>query len=326
MCFRVLVVLFLSSGTAAHGAVWHPEPRNSEPASRGWISYGIALDRAQEEGRVAMTVFNQHLCSPQAGKQTETYGMGKCIKNARNQRRPSYMFTLSPPPAPHGDVVDCTADNNCTSTVDGISASNASGPFAWIVVYPRDSECATAPLRTYKLNRNSCTQLPVTGDDYWTGGCEGLACEWFSQGCAIGCESCTGDWRRNACDNVSATPTLPERFRTYNLGNDDPATARHPAGDWTRTRPWRSPGAAPVLDACGMAGGSFQNNENPGGHPPPGHTWGDRGSALPALSRRPVEWRAGSVVEVSWAIAANHVRAARGHRNAPLHAPPITPA
>ena len=48
------------------------------------------------------------------------------------------------------------------------------------------------------------------------------------------------------------------------------------------------------------------NNEVPGGHAPPGHTWGDKGSALPPLPRSPVQWRAGSVVEASWGIAANH--------------------
>ena len=27
--------------------------------------------------------------------------------------------------------------------------------------------------------------------------------------------------------------------------------------DWTRFNPWRAPGSAPVMDACGLAGGDF---------------------------------------------------------------------
>lgn len=78
-------------------------------------------------------------------------------------------------------------------------------------------------------------------------------------------------------------------------------------GDWSRTHPWRSPGAAPVFDACGVAGGSPRDNSPPGGHPPPQHSWGDRGSALPPLAdTAAATWTAGSVVEVSWGIAANH--------------------
>ena len=62
-----------------------------------------------------------------------------------------------------------------------------------------------------KLNRGACTQLPVTGENYWTGGCEGFACQWFSQGCAIGCAACTGEWTRNECTNGTlAQPTLAQ--------------------------------------------------------------------------------------------------------------------
>ena len=67
---------------------------------------------------------------------------------------------------------------------------------------------------------------------------------WFSQGCAAGCEACTGDPARPACSTPSA-PTLAEEFRTM---------APDAGGDWSRTHPWRSPGAAPVFDACGVTG------------------------------------------------------------------------
>jgi hypothetical protein len=43
-------------------------------------------------------------------------------------------------------------------------------------------------------------------------------------------------------------PTLPEQFRTWNMGN--PSVY----GDWTKYHPWRAPGYAPVADSCGRAG------------------------------------------------------------------------
>lgn len=91
---------------------------------------------------------------------------------------------------------------------------------------------------------------------------------------------------------------MDPKFRTINRFGKDPW------GDWTSSHPWRAPGSAPVLDACGVAGGFWKNNEGPGGHPPPGHNWGDKGSKLPPVSQ--AMWKAASVVEVSWAIAANH--------------------
>lgn len=58
------------------------------------------------------------------------------------------------------------------------------------------------------------------------------------------------------------------------------------------------------MDACGVAGGFTRNNEGPGGHPPPGHNWGDKGSDLPMVEK--TLWDIGSTVKVSWGIAANH--------------------
>ena len=50
--------------------------------------------------------------------------------------------------------------------------------------------------------------------------------------------------------------------RTYNLDNVAPYPGA-PA-DWTRFHPWRAPGEAPVLDPCGLAGGSTHNNDRAG--------------------------------------------------------------
>ena len=167
---RAAVVALLVARSHAHGSVWSPEPRNSEEGL-GYVPYGVTLAAASGGERVAMTVHNQHLCDPAAGAQTETYPADACVPNAKNARRPSYVFaTGADPPSPHGIVVDCTGSNNCSAPAagDGARAAAPAGPFAWIVEYPADSECATAPSKTYKLNQHACTQLPVTGDDYWT--------------------------------------------------------------------------------------------------------------------------------------------------------------
>lgn len=74
--------------------------------------------------------------------------------------------------------------------------------------------------------------------------------------------------------------------------------------DWSRKMPWRAPGTAPVLGSgCGIAGGSPLPLPN-GGTPPPGVKQGMDGLKLPET--KPTVWRKGDVVEVAWAITANH--------------------
>ena len=75
--------------------------------------------------------------------------------------------------------------------------------------------------------------------------------------------------------------------------------------DLFRYRPWRAPGYAPMLDSCGMAGGSPFDNKNSGGIPPPGTVPGDRGSDLQPVDEKTI-WEAGSVQEVRWGASANH--------------------
>lgn len=89
-----------------------------------------------------------------------------------------------------------------------------------------------------------------------------------------------------------------EKYRTYNVktsaGEDD----------WTRRMPWRSPGKAPVRGSgCGVAGGGPVPCPN-GGFAPPEYPMGMDGYKLPETS--PVEWKLGSVVEMAWAMLANH--------------------
>jgi hypothetical protein len=96
-------------------------------------------------------------------------------------------------------------------------------------------------------------------------------------------------------------PTLPEKYRTWNIGNPSPM------GDFTKYHPWRAPGFAPTSDPCGMGGAYMVEKE--GGMIPAGQSQlFTRGSDLPASPR--ASWRAGEAVEVAWMVGSNHGAAA----------------
>lgn len=112
-------------------------------------------------------------------------------------------------------------------------------------------------------------------------GCCGGGCLWFSQPA-----------------NVDH-PTLPHFARTMN-----PGVGGGP-GDYSRYRPWRSPGAAPVLGSgCGAAGGGPMRLANGGNAPFVYKQGADAMDALPP--KEPAVWTAGSEQDVAWAITANH--------------------
>jgi hypothetical protein len=70
--------------------------------------------------------------------------------------------------------------------------------------------------------------------------------QWFSQGCAIGCPTCTGigsHTNESLCPSPTATATLPTHAWTMNRG-----VTPGSANDSYRFNPWRAPGAAPVND------------------------------------------------------------------------------
>lgn len=97
---------------------------------------------------------------------------------------------------------------------------------------------------------------------------------------------------------IPEEPTLPHAYRTYNVKVAD---GPH---DWSRKMPWRAPGSAPVLGSgCGLAGGNALPIPN-GGQSPPGVKQGFDGFHLPET--KPTVWSKGEVVEVAWAIMANH--------------------
>ena len=131
--------------------------------------------------------------------------------------------------------------------------------------------------------------------------CAGGACQWYSQGCSIGCAECSEKYSAEPDCDEPAEPTLI-------FGEDDDLIAYRTDGHGSVTTyfPWRYPGKAPVLDSCGVTGGGTP----PLGQldPPTGHLAGEYGTDT---ARAPVllettHWVAGSVVEVAFGLAANH--------------------
>lgn len=178
---------------------------------------------------------------------------------------------------------------------------------------------------------------PVPGANGNVSGQNGQACFYFSNGCAVGCDTCDGSSRgpiprcgyeptkpcapqKNptgtgqnqvgpgvACKGPQKStqkPTLCAReHRTINIdatcGSDN---------DWYYYSPWRAPGAAPIMDSCGVAGG----------HQPPQGGFGgiyvntsnaqlgDYGSKVLPKTPTGVIWKAGEDYEVTWSVEANH--------------------
>jgi len=162
---------------------------------------------------------------------------------------------------------------------------------------------------------------PIPGVDAWCpfakgstlSGSNGQACFWFSNGCSIGCPECDGQTRgpipnnpqfahkMDVCGlNYTATVCEPG-LRTVNTGAKCGAE-----DDFYYFSPWRAPGSSPVLDSCGMAGGT----QTAGGYgaqykTTPHARQGDLGSKLRKTPSGTV-WRVGAEVEVGWTIQANH--------------------
>ena len=179
-------------------------------------------------------------------------------------------------------------------------------------------------------------------------GVNGQACFWFNNGCDISCDECDGatgqvihprftfngtgspaPWGGGGIvpDPTQASPVSPARpdgSRRLSICRDpkrnaticDPAVrtmnvnaACGSAADVTFYAPWRFPGAAPVIDSCGTAGGVYQW-QGPaaagGDYQTTAHAQlGDLGSALPRAPSGTV-WEAGAEVEVAWTHKAWH--------------------
>ena len=129
---------------------------------------------------------------------------------------------------------------------------------------------------------------------------------WYQVGCMIGCK-CSGDGKETyptpssvGCSKP-ANPTLLASERTWNV------KAASPEGDWNKYMPWRAPGTAVPIDACGIASGFSTSAKVQ--YP---HTFaessnvkqGDKGSELPL--GKITEWEAGATVTASWTLIVNH--------------------
>merc|ERR1719487_35764 len=155
-------------------------------------------------------------------------------------------------------------------------------------------------------NMQPTAELPYVGPPNQIG-CEGYACEWFSQGCNPGCTTCNGkndDFNSANCDDpdpnfepfIKANQTEYLTYLSdYKIEADD---------KWTMYSPWRSPGEAPVFDSCGVAAGSTYDNTHAGGFAPPPFKNGDKGSELAPTPY--THWTAGGQAQVSWTFIANH--------------------
>ena len=114
-----------------------------------------------------------------------------------------------------------------------------------------------------------------------------------------------GSTRLSICKEPKHNATICDpKLRTMNV--DAPCGSKY---DATFFAPWRYPGAAPVIDPCGTAGGVYdwQGPAAAGGdYAPTVHAQrGDKGSELPKAPSG-TTWKAGEVVEVAWSHKAWH--------------------
>ena len=135
----------------------------------------------------------------------------------------------------------------------------------------------------------------------------GQSCLWFSQGCSIGCKTCTGIGSHSAvrlCNDSTLEPTLPKWAWSMNRW-----AVEGTSNDSYRYSPWRAPGTAPVMDACGQAGGTYPWHGGPGVAVFANTSFarfGDLGSHVLPPAPSGAIWKAGSSVEVTWGIRFNH--------------------
>jgi hypothetical protein len=220
------------------------------------------------------------------------------------------MSPLSPPLSPLSALVALTL-----TALDGVDAHG-------MLVYPPSRNALDRFLPPFLHGQSP--QTPCTcpnartrdhDGDHGSLPCEqgnrslagGQPCLWWSQGCTLGCDICTGILKAGRQCNGTLEPTLPKKYWTMNVGGKDSADPKD--HDTYRYFPWRAPGRAPVADPCGMAGGTLPKNGH-GGDAVFTTTkyakMGDLGSKVLPYAPAGTKWMAGSPVEVGWAITYNH--------------------
>ncbi|KAL1525546.1 hypothetical protein AB1Y20_020401 [Prymnesium parvum] len=149
------------------------------------------------------------------------------------------------------------------------------------------------------VNEQPCANL--TGSSCFNG----QASFWYSQGCFIGCPTCdhkSGRVQADVCGRGKQATVNDPAHRSVNRN----ATAGSKL-DIYRHNPWRSPGSAPVADACGLAGGTPWGADVAEEGVYINTSFGMRGSALrPLPDHTAPAWARGGEVEVTWQIRNNH--------------------
>lgn len=153
------------------------------------------------------------------------------------------------------------------------------------------------------VNTQRCSN--ITGDK-----CNnGQASFWYSQGCFIGCAECDNASGRRQTDlcNSGKNQTLTD-VKYWSVNRDAIPFSEQ---DIYRHNPWRAPGSAPVMDACGLAGGSYSRQSGPeaGDYTKTVYAQhGDVGTQVlkPLPGYTPPVYKIGGTAEVTWSIRNNH--------------------
>jgi hypothetical protein len=129
----------------------------------------------------------------------------------------------------------------------------------------------------------------------------GQSCLWFSQGCSINCPKCTGENGHSSVSLCNSTIRPTNNNRSSRTMNIDAVPGSK--NDTFQFNPWRSPGAAPVVDACGQAGGNLPAEGRGGAavfHSVPWAKQGDLGSVVLKKGPPSATYKAGTTVEMAW--------------------------
>jgi len=153
----------------------------------------------------------------------------------------------------------------------------------------------------YLVNVNTQWCANVTGDACHNG----QASFWYSQGCFIGCETCDHVSGRRQTDLCGAgfKATNNAEGRSVNI-----AATPFADNDIYRHNPWRAPGAAPIANPCGYAGGTPWGQNGPEAGDYENTTYahhGMKGTDLPPMPTGTV-WKIGGEATVSWNVRNNH--------------------
>lgn len=137
----------------------------------------------------------------------------------------------------------------------------------------------------------------------------GQASFWYSQGCFIGCPTCDNESGRRQVDlcGLGKKQTLTDP-KYWSVNRDAKPFS---AEDIYQHNPWRAPGSAPVMDACGLAGGTFSRHSGAeaGDYTKTKYAQhGDVGTQVlkPLPDHTPPTYTIGGNAEVTWSIRNNH--------------------